>query len=134
MELIMLNEKLFESWCSLEKIWKLDANGQHDELLAGHNREAVLSDVLAYHELDQLPNGWTLTQMCSEDVVEMFLRSVSRSELLAKIAEYNKAHDKTFSRRDECICCKKIRRCEYPGVGWHTCMPCISYGRCEEEI
>jgi hypothetical protein len=41
--------------------YKLDTgNSGNDEILEGESRAEVLQDVLNHHEIDELPEGWTL--------------------------------------------------------------------------
>ncbi len=41
--------------------YKLDTgNSGNDEILEGHSMAEVLQDVLNHHEIDELPEGWTL--------------------------------------------------------------------------
>jgi hypothetical protein len=41
--------------------FKLDTgNSGNDEILEGETMAEVLQDVLNYHEIDELPEGWTL--------------------------------------------------------------------------
>lgn len=47
--------------------WKLDTgNSGNDEILEGFSRDEVLQDVLNHHEIDEMPEGWTLEEV--EDV------------------------------------------------------------------
>ena len=44
--------------------WKLDTgNAGCDEILTGSDESDVLYDVLAHHDLEDLPDGWTLTEI-----------------------------------------------------------------------
>jgi len=49
-----------------KKLFRLDTvNAGCDDILIaeiGESREDVLSDILLYHELSELPDGWTLEE------------------------------------------------------------------------
>ena len=47
--------------------YKLDTdNSGNDEILEGTTRAEVLQDVLSHHEIDELPEGWTLEEIQDE--------------------------------------------------------------------
>ncbi len=47
--------------------YKLDTdNSGNDEILEGTTRAEVLQDVLSHHEIDELPEGWTLEEIEDE--------------------------------------------------------------------
>ncbi|KKN09857.1 hypothetical protein LCGC14_1042280 [marine sediment metagenome] len=44
-----------------KEVWRLDTgNSGEDDMLIGTHDE-VVADILHHHELDTLPEGWTLT-------------------------------------------------------------------------
>jgi hypothetical protein len=46
------------------KAFKLDTlNVGCDEILNGESKREVLADVLSHHEVDELPEGWTLDEI-----------------------------------------------------------------------
>jgi len=51
--------------------YKLDTgNSGDDEVLEGETRAEVLQDILHHHDIDELPDGWTLEEIatdCSSD-------------------------------------------------------------------
>jgi hypothetical protein len=47
--------------------YKLDTdNSGNDEILEGATRAEVLQDVLSHHEIDELPEGWTLEEITED--------------------------------------------------------------------
>ena len=56
-----------------EKVFRLDTgNYGEDDLLLGTSREEVLRNVLHHHEMEGLPEDWTLEEV-PEDMVEAYL-------------------------------------------------------------
>jgi hypothetical protein len=47
--------------------YKLDTgNSGHDEILVGDSIAEVTQDVLNFHEVDQLPDDWTIEEITEE--------------------------------------------------------------------
>ena len=57
-------EEVIEALKKGEKVWRLDTgNYGEDDVLIGGTMEEALADVLAYHELAELPEDWEITEI-----------------------------------------------------------------------
>ena len=56
-------KELIDAQKTGQKLWKLDTvNSGEDDILIGE-QEDIIEDICHYHEIDFLPENWTLTKI-----------------------------------------------------------------------
>ena len=59
-----------------EKVWALDTANQGDDDHIIGTYESVLSDVLNHHEMEELPEEWSLDRVPAPDYIEVLVSTV----------------------------------------------------------